>query len=142
MDQVMEIMRYSHYSLCSEECYCRWIRVYIYFHNMRHPNTMGKDEVEPLLMGIAVNKQAAIATQNQAMNALVFLYDKVLRQPLGDGISAVRSKKAIHLPVVLSRAEVVTLLSHLSGPHLLMAQLMYDGGLRLMGGDAFTCAGY
>lgn len=132
MGQVKEVMRYFHYSLRSEDAYCRWIKAFICFHNTRHPNTMGKLEVERFLTHLAVNKNVAISTQNQALNALVFLYDKVLKQPLGDGISAVRSKKAVQLPVVLSRAEVVTLLSHICDPHLLMAQLMYGGGLRLM----------
>jgi len=132
LDQVAEVMRYHHYSKRSEESYVRWIKQYILFHNKRHPSEMGKKEIEHFLSHLAVNKNVAASTQSQALNAIVFLYKKVLNLPIADDLAPVRSKKPVRLPVVLSTDEMSQLLSKMSGTHLLMARLMYGGGLRLM----------
>jgi len=131
MDQVSEVMRYYHYGHRTEEAYVRWIKGFIYFHDKRHPKDMGKAEIEAYLSHLAVKQHVAVSTQNQAFNALLFLYKQVLGLPIADDISAVRSKKAARLPVVLSRDEVSQLLSQMHGDTLLMARIMYGGGLRL-----------
>jgi integrase len=132
MDQVSEVMRYHHYGLRTEEAYTRWIKGFIYFHNKRHPKDMGKEEIEAYLSHLAVKRHVAVSTQNQAFNALLFLYKQVLDLPFADDISAIRSKKPVRLPVVLSREEVGQLLREMKGETRLMAQIMYGGGLRLI----------
>lgn len=83
MDQVRQILRVRHYSLATERCYCHWILRFIRFHGVKHPNTMGAQEVEHFLTHLATNDKVAASTQNQALNAIVFLYRDVLRMDLG-----------------------------------------------------------
>ena len=132
LDQVVEVMRYHHYSIRSEESYVRWIKQFIIFNGKRHPSELGKADIERYLSHLAMNKNVAVSTQSQALNAIVFLYKKVLDLPIANDLSPVRSKKAVRLPVVLSQTEMAKLLSAMSGTNLLMARLMYGGGLRLM----------
>ncbi|MBV1913891.1 MAG: integron integrase [Pseudomonadales bacterium] len=132
LDQVAEVMRYHHYSKRSEESYVRWIKQFILFNDKRHPSELGKTEIERFLSHLAVNRNVAAATQSQALNAIVFLYKRVLDLPVADDLAPVRSKKPVRLPVVLSVEETSQLLSEMSGTNLLMARLMYGGGLRLM----------
>ncbi len=132
LDQVAEVMRYHHYSKRSEESYVRWIRQFILFNDKRHPSEMGKPEIERFLSYLAAERNVAAATQAQALNAIVFLYKKVLDLPVADDLAPVRTKKPVRLPVVLSTDEISRLLSCLSGTNLLMASLMYGAGLRLM----------
>jgi len=132
MDQVREVLRYHHYGKRTEEAYVRWIKGFIYFHNKQHPKDMGKAEIEAYLSHLAVNKNVAASTQNQAFNALLFLYKQVLDLPFADDIAPIRSKKPVRLPVVLSQQEVTRLLDCMSDESGLMARIMYGGGLRLM----------
>jgi len=132
MDQVREVLRYHHYGRKTELAYVRWIKGYIYFHHKRHPKDMGKHEIEVYLSDLAVHQHVAASTQNQAFNALLFLYKQVLDLPFADDISAIRAKKRVRLPVVLSVKEVGLLFKHMQGINLLMARIMYGGGLRLM----------
>ncbi|MDT8376145.1 MAG: integron integrase [Mariprofundaceae bacterium] len=132
LDQVREVMRYHHYGRRTEEAYTRWIKGFIFFHNKKHPKEMGKKEIEAYLSHLAVEKGVAASTQNQAFNALLFLYKQVLNLPFAEDVSAIRSKKPVRLPVVLSREEIAMLLNQMSGETRLMARLMYGGGLRLM----------
>jgi len=132
MDQVREVLRYHHYGRKTELAYVHWIKGYIYFHRKQHPKDLGKHEIEAFLSDLAVNRHVAVSTQNQAFNALLFLYKQVLDLPFADDISATRSKKPVRLPVVLSVAETSLLLGHMKGEKSLMARIMYGGGLRLM----------
>jgi hypothetical protein len=103
VDQVREVMRLKHYSIRTERCYCDWIRRYIHFHKMRLREELTRDakaKMELFLSDLAVNGQMAAATQNQAFNALLFLYREVLDQPL-DSIQAVRADRPVRVPVVL-----------------------------------------
>jgi integron integrase len=93
---------------------------------------MGEPEVEQFLSSLAVDRNVAASTQNQALSALLFLYKVVLDRPLEDRIEAVRAKKPARLPVVLTRAEVRALLAQLDGTKWLMAHLLYGSGLRLL----------
>jgi len=132
MDQVREVLRYHHYALRTEESYVKWILSFIRFNGRRHPREMGKVEIESFLSDLAVNKNCAAATQSQALNAIVFLYKKVLDLPVAENLEPIRSKKPPRLPVVMSLNEVTQVLGHMSGSTGLMARVMYGGGLRLM----------
>jgi len=132
LDQVREVLRLKHYSLRTEETYVGWIKRFIFFHQKRHPREMGAPEVQAFLSHLAVQGQVAASTQNQALNALVFLYHQVLDQDLGDFAAFVRAKRPARLPVVLSRDEVHRLLGALTGTYQLMGRLLYGTGMRLM----------
>lgn len=129
--KVRDAIRVRHYSLRTEQTYVDWIKRFIYFHKMKHPDEMSTAEVNAFLTHLAVNRNVAPNTQNQALNALNFLYRQVLNRPL-EGICAVRATKKQKLPVVLELDEVRALLKHLHGIHWLAACLMYGSGLRLM----------
>ncbi|HFQ91104.1 MAG TPA: integron integrase [Desulfobulbus sp.] len=132
MDQVREVLRYYHYSYRTESTYCQWILRYIKFYGGKtHPRELGAGHVERFLSHLVVKGRVSASTQRQALNALVFLYRRVLFIPL-EGIAPVRSKKAKRPPVVLTGEEVQRLFLHMDGTHLLMAKLIYGSGLRLM----------
>jgi integron integrase len=132
LDQVRHRCRVKHYSIRTEHSYIDWIRRFILFHSKRHPSKLGAKEVEAYLTHLAVNRNVAASTQNQALSAILFLYKEVLEieLPWLDGV--VRAKKPSRLPVVLTPDEVRTLLSHLDGVHNLIASVQYGSGLRLM----------
>ncbi len=132
MDDVRSRIRTKHYSLRTEQAYTHWIKRYIYFHGKRHPVEMGAAEVEAFLSSLAVDRQVAASTQKQALAALLFLYREVLGVDLPwlDGIT--RAKQRVHVPVVLTQAEVKRMLDWLDGTPGLMARLLYGSGMRLM----------
>lgn len=120
------------YSIRTEQAYEPWVSRFIAFCNNQNPYELGGDEVVSFLQYLAVRRNVAASTQNQALNALVFFYDQVLKQPLGDMGSFVRAKRPKKLPVVLSRSEVARLLGQMRGKHWLMCSLLYGTGMRLM----------
>ncbi|MFT3756851.1 MAG: integron integrase [Pseudoxanthomonas sp.] len=132
LDEVRRRLRVKRYSLRTEQAYLYWIRRYIHANGKRHPRQMGGKEVEHFLSDLARKDRVAPSTQNQALSALLFLYREVLAVELPWMESVVRAKRAPRLPVVLSRAETLALLRHLSGRDALMAGLLYGSGLRLM----------
>jgi len=132
MDQVRNTVRALHYSRKTEHAYCYWIRNYIRFHNYRHPARMGADELSQYLTWLAVHRRVAAATQKQALNAIIFLYNRVLEKKLDNIENVIRAKRSQRLPVVFSRTEIQAIFSHLRQPYLLMCSLMYGSGLRLM----------
>jgi len=93
LDQVREVMRYHHYGRRTEEAYVSWIKQFVLFHHKTHPKDMGKQEIESFLSHLAVDRNVAVSTQNQAFNALLFLYKQVLNLSFADDISAIRAKK-------------------------------------------------
>ncbi len=97
----------------------------------KHPQALGTSDVEAFLTDLAVRRGVASSTQNQALNAIIFLYRHVLKHEIGK-ISAARAKRGRRMPVVLTRAEVARVLQQLQGVNLLMAELMYGSGLRLL----------
>jgi integron integrase len=125
-------IRNRHYSIRTEEAYMQWIRRFILFHHKRHPKEMGADEVSQFLSDLAVQRHVAASTQNQALSAILFLYQEVLKQDIGWIDDVVRAKKAKKLPVVLTREEVKAVVTILSGSKWVMANLLYGSGLRLM----------
>ncbi|NQT56935.1 MAG: integron integrase [Desulfobacteraceae bacterium] len=132
LDQVRDIMRLKHYAYRTERTYTGWIKRFILFHDKKHPGEMGEPEVEAFLTWLAVDRKVSKSTQNQAFNALIFLYREVLKCPLEGRIDAVRSQKKQRLPVVMSKEETHRVLSAMSGTTQLMAKLLYGSGLRLM----------
>lgn len=134
LDQVRQIMRTRRYSIHTERAYIDWITRFIGFHKMKSRDELypGEAKIEAFLTDLALEKNVAPATQNQAMNALVFLYKQVLKQPLTEEISAVRSRKKTNLPVVLTQKEVAAIISLMEGVPQLVAKLLYGSGLRIM----------
>jgi site-specific recombinase XerD len=127
-----ERMRTRHLALRTEQAYLQWLQRYIGFHAGRDPRTLGASEVEQFLTHLAVHRKVSAATQNQALQALLFLYRHVLEieLPWLDGVT--RAAPDRKLPAVLSRVEVRALLAQLQGTPWLVASLLYGSGLRLM----------
>ena len=132
LDQVRERLRCKHYSYRTEKTYLYWIRHFILFHNRRHPEEMGEPEIAAYLSHLAVDRRVSASTQNQAFNALLFLYKQVLERNIGLIQGVTRAKPGSHLPVVVTRDEVSAVLQRLQGREWLMAALMYGCGLRVM----------
>jgi integron integrase len=137
LDQVREVLRVKHYSLRTEETYVQWIRRFLKFHRDRtgawkHPRELGRADVAEFLSHLAMVNHVSAATQNQALNAVLFLYTQVMGTELGDLGEFPRANKPRRTPVVLSREEVLRLLASLEGSWRLMAQVLYGTGLRLM----------
>lgn len=132
MDQVRETLRYFHYAYRTEQSYCQWILRYIRYHGGNtHPAQLSASDIERYLSYLVVEGKVSASTQKQALNALIFLYKKVLDMPIEDQIAPIRSKKARRLPTVLTKDEVIQVLQNLQGTHALMAKLLYGSGLRL-----------
>jgi len=133
LEVVRERLRLKHYSIRTEKAYVTWIRRYIQFHGKRHPREMGKGEIETFLTALAVERDVASATQNQALSALLFLYREVLEISLPWLDDVVRAKRPARLPVVLTRQEVAALRGAIRDPQMsLIVDLLYGAGLRLM----------
>jgi integron integrase len=156
MEQCREVMRFRRLAARSEQAYLEWIKRFILFHsgrnptsprpaplltgaergkrNWRHPKDMGEPEVRAFLTDLAVQRKVAAATQNQALNALVFLYRHVIGREfeLLEGVE--RARRAVRVPVVLSKAEVQRLVAALPPKHRLFFQFLYGTGLRLLEG--------
>lgn len=125
-------IRARHYSIRTEQAYEDWVRRFIIFHALQSPRKLGSGAVKQYLEYLAEVRAVAASTQNQALNALVFLYEQVLKEPLGTIGDFTRAKRPKRLPVVLTRNEVNRLLDQMTGTYGLMAGLLYGGGLRLM----------
>jgi len=130
-----QVLRRKHYSFRTEQSYVRWIERFLQFHLGRHPETMGAPDLEAYLTYLAVERKVAAATQNQALNAILFLYRVVLGDTDKDlSVTAVRARRIKRLPTVLGREEVRKVLECMAGTHQLMGKLLYGSGLRLMEG--------
>jgi integron integrase len=127
-----DIIRLKHYSIRTEQSYVDWAKRYIFFHGKKHPKDMGGAEVGAFLTHLAIQRKVSASTQNQALNALVFLYKQVLNMELGPIGDAVRAKPLDRRPLVMSRQEVERVISHVEGPSRLPAELLYGTGMRLM----------
>ena len=132
LDRVREAIRVRQYSLSTEKSYIDWVKRFVLFHKKQHPAEMGKREVEAFLTHLAVNRGVSPSTQNQALQALLFLYRQVLDVELPWLDDVVRAKPKRRLPVVLSRSEVLALLAHVAADMRLPASLMYGSGLRVV----------
>jgi len=132
LDEVRNTLRVHHYAMKTEKAYVQWIKRFILFHQKRHPTELGKQEVEQFLTWLAVDRKVAPSTQNQAMQAILFLYRKVLNMELAWLDDVVRAKRQRRIPTVLSRHEVTSVLALLKGQYQLIGKLLYGSGLRLM----------
>lgn len=123
-DQVRDAIRVRHYSLRTEASYIQWIKRFILFHNKRHPRDMGEQEITAFLTHLAVSKNVAASTQNQALAAILFLYKEVLHRELDWMDNITRAKRSVHVPEVLSPEQVRRLLDRLEGVYQLVARLL------------------
>lgn len=132
LDQVRDISRFRHLSLRTEEAYRNWIKRFILFHGKRHPRELDAEAVRAFLTHLAVNEHVSASTQNQAFNALLFLYRHVLgvRQLNIEGVE--RARHSRRLPVVFTKAESTAVIAKMTGAHRLIAGLLYGSGLRIM----------
>ncbi|MDX6614149.1 MAG: hypothetical protein QOD75_3335 [Blastocatellia bacterium] len=132
LDQVSDVARLRHLSLRTEETYRSWIKRFILFHGKRHPRDLDAAAVRSFLTHLAVQDRVAASTQNQAFNALLFLYRQVLKldAPNIEGVERARSSR--HLPVVFTKAEANSVITHLNGENRLIVSLLYGSGLRIM----------
>jgi integron integrase len=132
LDRVRELIRIRRYSIRTEQAYLQWIRRYILFPGRRHPRQLGAEELTAFLSDLAVRGNVSASTQNQALNAILFLYREALGITLPWIENVQRAKRSTHLPVVLTRQEVRGLLAQLEGTVWLMTSITYGGGLRLL----------
>jgi integron integrase len=132
LDRVRWHLRVKRYSIRTEQAYIDWIRRFILFHNKRHPEQMGEEEIAAFLSHLNVDLHVAASTQNQAFSALLFLYQRVLDRKL-EFISGVeRVRRPAKVPVVFNRSEARSVIAQLHGDYRLLAELLYGSGLRLM----------
>ncbi|HXP64877.1 MAG TPA: integron integrase [Steroidobacteraceae bacterium] len=132
LEVAKEKMRMRHFAYRTEQVYLHWIRRYVNFHDRRHPRLLGAEGVEKFLSYLAVDSKVGASTQNQALQALLFLYRQVLEIDLPWLQNVVRASRPKRLPVVLTPAEVRALLAEMEGTPWLVANLLYGSGLRLM----------
>ncbi len=132
LDRVRITLRTRHYSLRTEEAYVAWIRRFILANGKRHPDEMGEVEINRFLSNLAVHGHVTASTQNQALSAILFLYRRVLEKPFPDLQNLVRARRPAHLPTVLTRAEIRSVLRQMSGTPRVIAVLLYGSGMRAM----------
>ena len=133
LEEISALIRREHYSLSTERTYCAWVRQFVKFHHMQPREILFVEQekkVEDFLNYLALERNVAASTQNQAFNALVFLYKRVLESPL-ENVKATRSRKEARIPVVLTREEVKQVLLLLDGVPELVVKLLYGCGLRI-----------
>jgi len=126
-----EHLRVAHYSYRTEQTYLAWIRKFVAFHEGQKPSTMEAGHVRDFLRHLAMNRQVASSTQNQALNAVVFLFKSVVRKDIGDFSDFQRARRGVRLPVVASRDEIKAVIERLSGRERFMAALLYGTGMRI-----------
>jgi site-specific recombinase XerD len=132
LEQMRDVLRVKHYSLRTERSCCDWVKRFVRFHDLRHPGEMGAAEIGAFLTHLAAVDNVAASTQNQALSAILFLYQQVLKKEVGWVGEVERAKGPKRVPVVLTRDEVHKIFAHLHGTSRLMAGLLYGSGLRLM----------
>ncbi len=130
LDRVRDVIRVRHLSYQTEKSYLDWIYRFIVFHNKQHPTALHESHLAAFLTFLARERKVSPSTQNQALQAILFLYRDVLQKPL-ERIDFLRSSRPLRLPVVLSKEEVRRLFNELKGEPRLMASLLYGCGLRL-----------
>ena len=134
LDQVRSKIRMMHYSIRTETAYISWIKQFILFHDKKHPAEMGVDHISSFLSYLAERRNVAASTQNQALNAILYLYKEVLQIEIGAIEGVTRAKKPKRLPVVLTREEIKQVLSNMESTTWLVSSLLYGSGLRLLDG--------
>jgi len=131
LDKVRTELRSKHYSRKTETAYTNWIKRFIFFHNKRHPKDMDAKEIKSFVDNLVTNHHVSSATQNQALQGILFLYKNILNKDVGWIENIKRLSRVKHLPVVLSKKEVSKVFSNLEGTIKLIVSLLYGSGLRL-----------
>jgi len=131
LDRVKREIRRRNYTYSTEKSYCQWIVRYVRFHKLTHPRKLGNLDIVKYLNYLANECNLAASTQNQALSALVFLYEHVLKIPVGELENLKRAKKPKRLPVVLSKEQAVGIINELDGVNQLVLELIYGAGLRI-----------
>jgi integron integrase len=132
LERIRAELRARHYSPRTERAYLGWIRRFVEFHGRRHPNHLAAPEVQAFLGDLVTERRASASTHQQALCAIAFLYQAVLKAPVPWVSDLIRPTRTRHLPVVLSREEARAILGHMEGVPRLMASLLYGAGLRLL----------
>jgi integron integrase len=130
-DKLAAAIQVRHYSPKTLQAYRSWIRQFQNFTHSKAPELLNMDDVKNFLTFLAVQKKVAASTQNQAFNALLFLFKRVLEREFEKIEGVVRAKRKVYIPTVLSRDEIDAVIHHLDDPHSLVVQLLYGCGLRL-----------
>ncbi len=130
-ERLRDVLRTEHYAYATEQNYLAWVRRYVAFHGWSKPSTLEAVHVHAFLQHLAKDAQVASSTQNQALNAVVFLYRKVIKKDIGDFGDFPRARRGLRLPVVASRAEVKAVLERLGGREYLICHLLYGTGMRV-----------
>ncbi len=124
-------LRSLHYSPRTEESYINWIKRFIHFHNKIHPVKLGPDDIRKYLNYLAVDRHVSASTQNQALQAILFLYKQILHKDVGWIDDIERPAKPKHIPVVFTKSEAHLVIQNMEGLPKLIASLLYGSGLRL-----------
>ncbi|SFC45962.1 integron integrase [Marinospirillum celere] len=130
LNSIRQDLRQKGYALKTEKTYLHWIKRFILFNQKRHPKEMGDEEIRLFLSDLANHRNVTVNTQKTALNALAFLYNQFLDQPLGD-LAFNPAKKPRRLPVVMSTQEIQRVLEQLDDRNRLIFSLLYGGGLRV-----------
>ena len=131
LQSIRYYLRTNHYSYQTEKCYLYWIKDFIRYFRMEHPQNLSDSDVSNYLSFLAVKRNVSKSTQKQALNALAFLYKHIIGNPLGVLPGITRSKKPVRLPTVFNREEVSRIFSTLTGQYKVIASLLYGSGLRI-----------
>lgn len=131
LDEVRSFLRVNHYSKKTEEAYLSWIKQFILFNNKTHPEKLGSEAIKNYINYLAEKRKVTAATQNQALQGILFLYKNILKKDVGwiEDIKFAQRKR--HLPVVLNREEINKIFENLNGISLLISKLLYGSGMRL-----------
>lgn len=131
LDRIKREIRRRNYSYSTEKTYCQWVVRYVRFHKLTHPRDLGSDDIVRYLNYLANDCNLAASTQNQALSALIFLYEHVLHIPVGELENLKRAKKPKRLPVVLSKEQALGIINELEGVNQVVLELIYGAGLRI-----------
>lgn len=130
LDQFRAFIRLDGKSYATENTYVYWVRQYILHHQKKHPSTLGSDEIKDYLSHLALKQNTSPNTQKTALNALMFMYNRFLKQPI-ENLDFAYAKKPVRTPVVFTHQEAMLVIKNMEMPYQLMAKLMYGSGLRI-----------
>ena len=131
LNSIRDQMMRQRYASRTIDAYIYWIKRFILYHNKKHPEQMGIDQIEAFLTYLAVDETVAPNTQNQALSALLYLYRVFLGRQLPDKLRHVKSSRSPRIPTVLTPDEIQSLFANLGGSSLLICELLYGAGLRI-----------
>jgi integron integrase len=131
LTEIKNKMRTSSYSSKTIEAYTHWIKNFILFNNKKHPKELDKENIEKYLTHLAVERNVAASTQNQALAAILYLYKNIVQKEIGWLDDVIRARRSKRLPVVFTKAEVNEIFRHIEGETSLICSLLYGSGLRL-----------